>query len=106
MAVLFRVFFELSVELYLNRYGIGYHANDTLRNKASKALNDMTTNDWLDKNGRKGIDSTIKGQHSPHGIDTFNAYVHNGRFQPKPSDLNTEWDNLQPFFDALFDHLT
>lgn len=106
VAVLFRVFFELSVELYLNSHGISYHANDTLRNKASKALNDMTTNDWLDKNGRKGIDSTIKGQQTPHGIDTFNAYVHNGRFQPKPSDLNTEWDNLQPFFDALFGHLT
>lgn len=106
VAVLFRVFLELSVDLYLNSHGITYHASETLRDKARKALTDMTTNGWLDKNGRKGIDSTIKGQHTPHGIDTFNAYVHNGRFQPKPSDLNTEWDNLQPFFDALFSHLT
>lgn len=106
VAVLFRVFLELSVELYLDKRGISYNANDKLAQKASKAVEDLKKQGWLDKQGSKGIDSATSSRHAPHSVDTFHAYVHNRRFHPTPSDLNTAWDNLRPFFDALFGHLT
>jgi hypothetical protein len=107
VAVLFRAFLELSIELYLDKRGISYiAATDKLTQKASKAVADMKSQKWLDRKGSKGIESAISSRHNPHSVDTFHAYVHNRRFQPTPSDLNTAWDNLQPFFDALFGRLT
>jgi hypothetical protein len=105
VAVLFRVFLELSVEFYLDEHGITYHANDKLAPKIQSAVKHMKENSWLDKKSSKGIDSAVASKDGPHSIDTFHAYVHNRRFQPVPSDLNTAWDNLQSFFDALFGHL-
>jgi hypothetical protein len=106
VAVLFRVFLELSVELYLEKHGITFNANEKLAQKAGKAVADMKKQGWLDRQGSKGIDSAISSKHGPHSVDTFHAYVHNRRFQPTPSDLNIAWDNLQPFFGTLFSHLT
>jgi hypothetical protein len=105
VAVLFRVFLELSVECYLDEYGISYTVNDKLAPKAAKVVEDMTKQGWLDRPRSKGINSAISSKHGVHSIDTFHSYVHNRRFQPTPSDLNTAWDNLQPFFDTLFAHL-
>lgn len=106
VAVLFRAFLEMSVELYLDEHGIPHDSYEKLSQKARKAVQDMKNNGWLDKRGSKGIDSAISSPHGPHSVDTFHAYVHNRRLQPAPSDLNTAWDNLQPFFDTLFEHLT
>lgn len=106
VAVLFRVFLELSVELYLDEHGIKYDSyRDKLKEKAKKVVEDMNRNGWLDRRGSKGINVTISSQDNPHSVDTFHAYVHNRHFHPQPSELNTAWDRLQPFFDALFDHL-
>lgn len=104
-AVLFRVFLELSVELYLDKHGIPFGPRDNLSVKAGKAAADMKKQGWLDRRASKGIDSAVASGHGPHTVDTFHAYVHNRRFQPVPSDLNTAFDNLQPFFDTLFGHL-
>jgi len=105
VAVLFRVFMELSVELYLEKHGIKFNAHDKLAQKTSRVVEDLKTQGWLDRQGSKGISSAISSKHNPHSVDTFHAYIHNRRFQPTPTDLNTAWDNLQPFFDALFGHL-
>ncbi|MCB7129151.1 MAG: hypothetical protein J3T61_06415 [Candidatus Brocadiales bacterium] len=105
-AVLFRVFLELSVELYLDEHGIKYDSyRDKLKEKAKKVVEDMNRNGWLDRKGSKGINVTISSQDNPHSVDTFHAYVHNRHFHPQPSELNTAWDRLQPFFDALFGHI-
>lgn len=106
VAVLFRVFLELSAELYLDEHGLIFTSSDKLANKLGKAVSHMKQNSWLDRKGCKGIDSAISGKHAPHAVDTFHAYVHNSSFQPVPSDLNVAFDNLRPFFDCLFSHLS
>lgn len=106
VAVLFRVFLEFSVELYLDKHGVTYDAtNEKLRSKIERAVKHMKREGWLDRKASKGIDSAVSSRNAPHAVDTFHAYVHNRRFQPVPSDLNTAWDNLQPFFDTLLSHL-
>jgi hypothetical protein len=106
VAVLFRVFLELSIDVYLNEHKITVPQGDKLANKAGKAVKHMKDNSWLDRKGSKGIDSAISSRHGPHAVDTFHAYVHNSSFQPVPSDLNVAFDNLRPFFDCLFEHLS
>lgn len=102
VAVLFRVFLELSVEFYLDEHGITFTPNDKLVNKIRKVVVDMTQQGWLDRMGSKGINSAISSKHGAHSVDTFHAYVHNRRFHPQPADLNTAWDNIEPFFKAVF----
>jgi hypothetical protein len=105
IAVLFRAFLELTIDLYLDTRGIPYQPLEKLSSKAGKVVADMKKEGWLDRAKGKGIESAISSPHNPHSIDTFHAYVHNRRFQPTPDALNTAWDNLQPFFDSLFRNL-
>lgn len=104
VAVLFRVFLELSIEWYLDEHGVRFKPNEKLRGKARKAVNHMDANGWLARNGQKGINTAIDSRNTTHAVDTFHAYVHNGSFHVVPSDLNTAFDNLRPFFDALFEN--
>ncbi len=104
-AVLFRVFVELSIELYLERHRVPYHENDKLPKKAEHAIQHMNGEKWANKDAVKGIQAGISSQHNPLSFNTFNAYVHNRHFHPSPPELATAWDNVQPFLDVLFNHL-
>lgn len=105
VAVLFRVFLELSVDQYLDEHKVAHNENEKLSSKAQKVVTHMKSKGWIDRHGAKGIDQATSSQHGPHSVDTFHAYVHNRKFHPEPESLNTAFDNLQPFFDALFNHL-
>lgn len=105
VAVLFRVFLELSIECFLDEHGVTFKPEERLKQKARKAVNYMDKNGWIKKNGRKGIDTAMDSKNTTHAVDTFHAYVHNGSFHVIPSDLNTAFDNLRPFFDALFENM-
>jgi len=104
-AVLMRVFLELGVDLYIENHKVSATENDKLSVKVQKVLKDMEANNWIDRQRAKGINSAVSSKHNPFSIDTFHAYVHNRRFHPSPTDLKTAWDNVQPFFDALFNNL-
>lgn len=105
IGILFRVFIEIGVELYLEKQGISFNKDEKLKNKLSKSVNHMKTEKWLDENSSKGADIAISTPHHTCSINSFNAYVHNEKFNPSPKDLCISWDNLQPFFDCLFNHL-
>jgi len=105
VAVLFRVFVELSTELYLDKHGIAYHDNDKLAKKAESAITHMKGKAWADTKIVKGIQAGISSPHNLLSFNTFNAYVHNRHFHPSPQELATAWDNAQPFLDVLFNHL-
>lgn len=105
IGILFRVFIEIGVELYLEKQGIFYSEHDKLTKKLSKSVSHMKTEKWLNESSSKGVDSAISTPHHTCSINSFNAYVHNEKFNPSPKDLRISWDNLQPFFDCLFNHL-
>lgn len=104
-AVLFRVFVELSIELYLEKQEITYQDNDKLSKKAEHAISHMKGKGWADTNMFKGIQAGISSPNNPLSFHTFNSYVHNRHFHPAPQELTTAWDNAQPFLDVLFNHL-
>ncbi|HNL88887.1 MAG TPA: hypothetical protein PKJ04_08320 [Nitrospira sp.] len=106
VAVLFRVFVELSIELYLEKHVIPYNDNDKLAKKAAAAITHMKEKAWADARAVKGIQAGISSPHNPLSFNTFNAYVHNRHFHPEPQELATAWDNAQPCLDILFNHLT
>jgi hypothetical protein len=106
VAVLHRVFLELAIDAYLDHYKIAFADTEKLKSKAQKVVNNMSSQGWLTRNDSKGINSAISGsRHGPHSVDTFHAYVHNRKFKPLPADLNEAFDNLQPFYTALFKNL-
>lgn len=106
VAVLFRVFVELSIELYLEKHQVPYNDNDKLAKKAESAITHMKEKAWADAKVVKGIQAGISSPHNPLSFNTFNAYVHNRHFHPSPQELATAWDNAQPCLDVLFNHLT
>ncbi len=104
-AVLFRVFVELSIELYLEKHKVPFHESDKLMKKADLAINHMKQEKWATADMVKGIQAGISNQHNPLSFHTFNAYVHNRHLHPEPQALATAWDNAQPFLDVVFNHL-
>ncbi|MFA6992158.1 MAG: hypothetical protein WC269_02650, partial [Candidatus Gracilibacteria bacterium] len=45
------------------------------------------------------------GAKSYLSIENFHEYVHSGTVQPSSSELKTKWDNLQEFFEILWESL-
>jgi hypothetical protein len=106
VSVTLRVFLELATELYLDNHGVAYHLyGDNLRKKVEKAIKHASDNGWLDRRAAKGIQTKINDKDSLIGADTLNASVHSNLWHPAHRDLNVTWDNIQPFFDAILDHL-
>ncbi|PKM44703.1 MAG: hypothetical protein CVV05_09115 [Gammaproteobacteria bacterium HGW-Gammaproteobacteria-1] len=105
VSVLFRVFVELSIELYLDHNSVAYNDGDNLSKKAEKAAAHMDQQKWASKHELKGIKAAIASPHNPLSFNTFNAYVHNRHFHPTGPDLATAWDNVQSFLDILYAHL-
>ena len=108
-AVMLRVFIELSVDSYLEvfhllRNGAISGAKDSrdLKQKTNEVINHLIQIKQLDNPKAKGIRSEINKDQSLFSIDTMNAYVHNGDFNPIPNNLMLSWDNIQPFIIALW----
>ena len=61
--------------------------------KSIKAVNtDMT----------KGMEFALQNKQSPMSPESLNSYVHNHLFSPMAEPLLSEWDNVQPFFESLW----
>ena len=107
--VMLRVFTELSVDSYLEVFhllknGALSAAKDSrdLRQKTNEVIHHLKQTKQLDDAKAKGIKSELNKDHSIFSIDTMNAYVHNGDFNPIPETLMLSWDNIQPFIIALW----
>lgn len=102
VAVLFRVFLEASLDYYLDKKGINLkkdRAHDpSLHEKLQAAATDLN----LVSNEMKIIHKAISSKDTIYSIDTFNAYVHNSKIHPLPSELKSAWDELGPFVERLW----
>lgn len=103
VGVLFRVFIELSIDTYIDKYPINKITQDTkLRQKVIGVSLHMEQNGIAKKNELKGIRSAVNNQHDMLSMDTFNAYVHNRHLSPIAKNLITSWDNIQAFISKLW----
>lgn len=103
-AIIFRVFIELSLDSYIEKYPIpGIKNSSTLARKLQSVASDLQTKDILDKHKLKGANTAATMKDSIFSINTFNAFVHNKDFHPYPEQLKKNWDNLEVFFVKLWE---
>lgn len=109
-SVLLRVFLELSVDAYLERYDLvknnaitACSSSESLNGKVCKVLNHMIQLGTMSNDLSKGIRTEINDKNSALSIESLNAYVHNEFFYPKADNLITGWDNIERFFIKLWD---
>jgi hypothetical protein len=105
-SVLFRVFVELSVDDYVTRHALmteEQRRNNPLA-KRLKAANDHLRDAGAIAPGlHKAVEQVANSKHGlAAGLTTLNQYVHNSYSFPKPSELRTSWDELQPFLEAIW----
>jgi len=109
VAVLLRVFIELSVDSYLESNklikGITASGEDiSLQQKVLQVKKDMFFKKIADKHILKGVEDAVKQKDHLLGLDNWHAYVHNNKFNPDPDILLRTWDNVQEFMVILWDN--
>lgn len=110
VAVLFRVFLELTIDSFLNNHGLakdGRSASDeqNLIGKCSRVMNYLRQKNFMTQEKLTGIQHELKDSTSIFSIDSLNAYVHNMHFSPKEDNLRIGWDNVEPFFVAVWNNM-
>lgn len=105
-AVLLRVFLELSVDHEIEKFKL-MSEKDRLVSPLSKRMKlvaaRMLADDRIAAQLEKAIVKVADSQHTIAASNvTFNQYVHNKYVLPKPSEIRTAWDELQPFLEALW----
>ena len=111
IAVLLRVFLELSVDEYLTKTaGLkltytnpknGHVGDKNLKTKVQEAIADLVSKGSTPKDFL-GVTKGLNDANHPFSIDTLHAYIHNRYFTPVDTHLVAAWDNAQPFFEKLW----
>ena len=107
-AVMLRVFLELSMDYYLEIFGLlkdgvlSGSRNGDLKSKINLVIKNLSDKKYLDDSKAKGIRDEINARQGAYSVDTLNAYIHNLDFNPIPNNLMLAWDNIQPFVLALW----
>jgi hypothetical protein len=107
VAVLLRVFIELSADCYLesNKLINAITASDSdmsLQQKVLEVKKDMFMKKLADKHVWKGMEEAVKQKENLLGLESWHAYVHNNKFNPDPEILLRTWDNIQAFIIILW----
>jgi hypothetical protein len=100
VAVLSRLFLELSVDHYLATFKLK-PGKDELKAKVEMVKEDLRTK-GVPRDTLTPIGHALSVKGAPFSIDLLHMYVHNRSFNPIPSELNSSWDSVQGFFEALW----
>lgn len=106
VAVLFRVFLEISLDKYIAVMNISMPGNPKLKEKIDKITAHMITNNIATHTQLLAIRRTSTGSLTDIlNIQWFHQYVHNSTILPETDGLKAKWDNLQRFFEILWGHI-
>ena len=106
VAVLFRVFLELSVVHFITTKNLtAEHPSKrkTLKSKLKRVSNYMENKKLLTKNELKAVRTAYSNKDSIFSIDTFNSYVHNLDHTPEVENLKIPWNNMEKFIQKLWE---
>ena len=100
---LFRVFLETSLDQYINTMNVPYSKEPTFKKKINLVTDHINDNKFATPNQLKAIRRTSSAKQTDvlH-IQTFHEYVHSSTMRPETADLKNKWDNLQKFFEILW----
>lgn len=108
-AIILRVFLEMSVDVYIETFDMvkeGYITSSSTRQPLKSKVEDVIAHlkqaKAVNRDITKGIEMAINNENSPLSTESLNSYVHNYRVSPIADNLITEWDNIQPFFESLW----
>lgn len=105
VGVMFRVFLEISIDFFLEKKGITLNPNTKLAGKITKIADYLETKKIANSNQLYNIRQVAIAKTSLLSIDRFHQYVHDYKAQPSSDNLIIKWDNLQEFFEILWNHL-
>ena len=103
VAVLFRMFLELSVKNFINNKSL--KTKHALHQKITIVSNYMKKNKILTEEELKPVQTaTLKeNRHSVFSTETLNDYVHNLDHIPDSNNLKIAWSNMQKFIQKLWE---
>ena len=112
VSVLFRVFLEISLDEYMTQHKLKcgnkknrYAKNCTIKQKINLVCDHMLKQDYAKPQQLKYIGITANGAKTDFfHIDRLHEYVHNRRIAGEPNSLKTHWDNIQEFFEILWNN--
>ncbi|TFB13266.1 hypothetical protein E3V33_02575 [Candidatus Marinimicrobia bacterium MT.SAG.4] len=105
VGVLFRVFLEISLDHYLSKEGITIDKRTKITDKITKTADHMYSSKIATQPELGNIRKVTNKKVGLLSIENFHEYVHSTHYQPSPSDLKLKWDNLEEFFEILWDYL-
>lgn len=106
VGVLFRVFMEVSLDHYAKINGYIFKQSDGISAKIPWVVNSLQSKGY-DKQTFNNINKvgSAKKENTYLSIDNFHEYVHSATTQPTSSELKLKWDNLQTFFELIWDDI-
>lgn len=111
IAVLLRVFLELSIDNYMARHRLPTKFNDPksgkqlakrLSRKLADVLDHVTRQPGVDRKNFLAVTRSLNDLRSPLHIDLLHAYIHNRFVIPKPHDLISAWDDAEPLLQKIW----
>jgi hypothetical protein len=109
IAVLLRVFLEMSVDHFLENNGgslkftpLGGKETHKKLNKKLLEVVDMLVSMKVPRNHFAAVIRSLSVPSSPMNIDLFHLYVHDRFATPSPQELTAAWNNAQPLFEKIW----
>lgn len=103
IAVLFRVFIEMSCDYFILTYFLkNVNIDSKLSQKVEEVASYFESTVSMTKNELKIARQMSSSQHQTNSINTFHAYVHNMNYTPITDDLKSSWDDLWPFINKIW----
>lgn len=103
-AIMLRVAIEWTVQAYYQDKGLKPPSarNDKLRGRLTAVVADLVAAGAITKKESQAIRTEANRKNGVMAIETIQAYVHNEKLHPRPSDLIIAWDHYQPLFQGVW----
>lgn len=103
VAVLLRVFLEMSIDNYISRKSVPVNFKDkNFQNKTTAVCDYMEANSALTDKQLIPVRETLKDPRNLTLATNLNAFVHNPGMPPSSNDLKIIWDRLSLFVQTLW----
>lgn len=103
VAVLFRVFIELSTDCYISKNQIqNANVDSKLGQKIEAVAADLETKSVFTKHELRAARQMASSITQNNSVKTFHSYVHNKDVTPSSTDLKSAWDDLWTFIEGIW----